>query len=486
MNVLFIYPVPPPRFQILRFQQGIGSISAVLKNAGHSTSLLYLWRIDDGKLDERIVSFRPDLVALSLTSGFFELGCAVAKHVKARYGLPVLLGGIHPTLCPEESIAAEGVFAICVGEGEYPTLDLCGALRDGSDPTRIPNLWVKRNGAIHRNEPRPLIADLDSLPFPDRDIFPYDELLYSLPEVEFMGSRGCPFPCAYCVNHALIELYRGKGPYVRFRSVDHLLAEIEQVASRHDNIRLIGFHDDTFTINRPWLREFSERYPARFKLPFWCNSTAGKIDEETVELLKKAGCYEVRIGIESGNDRIRMELLQKKVTRAEIIKAFRLLHNAGIETYAFNMIGLPGETPAAIEDTIRLNRLVRPKEVFCSIFHPYPHTQLHKLCVEKGWYTPRQAVKSYFENDYALRQPSISARRVLRYHDIFTVLVKHPWAGGIIRLMANIPVSREKSLWNAFRRLKAKATTVRTFLAYRGKPPPASLRADSGQTAPKA
>jgi len=468
MRVLFVYPVPLPKFQILRYQQGIGSISAVLKKGGHSTRLLYLWQCDDDRLDRCIREFQPDLVALSLTSGFFEFGCAVARQVKERHNLPVLFGGVHPTLCPEESIAADGVFAICIGEGEYPTLELCDALEAGRNPAKIANLWVRQNGRVHRNEIRPLIADLDSLPFPDRDIFPVGELLKTLPEAEFMGSRGCPYLCAYCVNHALIELYKGKGPYVRYRSVDNLLGEVAQVVARYPAIKFLGFHDDTFTLNAKWLGEFSEKYAARFPLKFWCNSTARMINGETVAMLKRAGCYEVRIGIESGNDHIRMDVLRKKVACDEIINAFRLLRGAGIDGYAFNMIGLPGETPAMIEDTIRLNRIVRPKEVFCSVFQPYPGTQLYKLCIEKGWYTG-QAVKSYFENEYALQQPAITARQVLYYHDIFADLVRYPWAGGIIRLMARIPVTRNKTLWNAFRRVKIKVKEFGEFLSKTGR-----------------
>lgn len=470
MRVLFVYLVPPPQFQILRFQQGIGSISAVLKQGGHSTDLLYVWDAADSALDQRIRDFKPGLVAISLTSGFFDLGCAVAKRLKQQHGLPVLFGGVHPTLRPEESIAAEGVFAICVGEGEYPTLELCNALDDGRDPTAIPNLWVRQGKRLHRNPIRPLIANLDRLPFPDREIFPVDELLKTLPEAEFMGSRGCPHLCTYCVNHTLIDLYKGQGPFVRYRSVDNLLDEIAQVTARYPAIRFLGFHDDTFTLNQKWLAEFAEKYPARFPLKFWCNSTARRINEQTIALLKRAGCYEIRIGVESGNDHIRMEVLQKKVTREEIVNAFRLIREAGIDAYAFNMIGLPGETPATVEDTIRLNQILRPKEVFCSVFHPYPGTRLYDLCTEKGWYAGK-AVRSYFEGDYALQQPTITARQVRYYHDIFNVVVRYPRLSATVRLMASIPVTRNKTLWNAFRRVKAKCGEFWSSVSGRGAPP---------------
>jgi len=455
MNVLFIYPVPPARFQILRFQQGLGSISAVLKQAGHRTHLLTLAGLDEGAIASAIQSFDPGLIAISLTSGFFEISCQVARHVAARFHLPVLLGGVHPTLRPEECIAAEGVFAVCIGEGEYPTLELCAALAAGRDPTQIENLWVRHKGKVWRNPIRPLIADLDTLPFAAREVFDYSGLLRQLPEAEFMGSRGCPFLCSYCVNHALIELYKGRGAYVRFRTVDHLLREVDDVLARYPETGFVGFHDDTFTLRPDWLEEFAAKYPRPHRLRFWCNATAPSLTERTVEWLRKAGCYEVRIGLESGNDNIRMNVLKKNVQRADIIRAFRLLHAAGINTYAFNMVGLPYETVDTIRDTIRLNHAVRPKVMFCSIFQPYPGTRLDDLCREQGWFSGK-TVKSYFENNYALTQPTIAPREVVFFHDVFRELARCPWAEGIIRWMYYRRITKNKTLWNVFRRVRAK------------------------------
>jgi hypothetical protein len=118
-------------------RQGIGSISAVLKKGGHQTDLLYLWQLNGGVLDQRIHEFKPNLIALSMTSGFFEFGCAVAKQVWERHHLPVLFGGVHPTLRPEESISVDGVFAICVDEGEY-TRDV--PVKTGKKPVAIPGM----------------------------------------------------------------------------------------------------------------------------------------------------------------------------------------------------------------------------------------------------------------------------------------------------------------------------------------------------------
>lgn len=463
MNILFIYPVPLPQFQILRFQQGIGSIAAVLKQAGHRVRLLITPQFDIGALDSAVREFKPDLAALSLTSGFEPMGRAITAHLARNHQLPVVWGGIHPTLQPEESLAVEGVFAVCAGEGEYPLLDLCAALEAERDPTAIANLWFKHDGVIIRNPLRPLIADLDSLPFPDRDIFNFNNLLKGFPEAEFMGSRGCPYQCAYCANHALADLYRGRGRYVRFRSVDRLLAEIEEVTRNYPAIEWLGFHDDTFTLRPVWLREFTAKYPARFHHRFWCNATAASIDEETVKLLKQAGCWEVRIGVESGNDHIRMEVLRKKVSREEIVRAFRLLREAGIRRYAFNMIGLPYETPATIEDSIRLNQEIRPDAVFCSVFYPYPGTHARKICEANGWLN-RTTVGSYFESDYALDQPTITARQIRYYHNIFRDLARYPRLAPVIRALGRIPVTHSRSLWNALRRIQAKCAELWTAI----------------------
>jgi len=278
-----------------------------------------------------------------------------------------------------------------------------------------------------------------------------------------MGSRGCPFQCTYCANHALVELYRGKGPYVRYRSIPHLMGEIESVLKRYPGIGFLGFHDDTFTLTPRWTRDFLDAYSARFKTPFWCNATADSITPELAARLKQAGCFEVRIGVESGNDAIRTEILRKKVPRAAIVAAFQSLREAGIFTYAFNMVGLPFETPATLRETIALNQEIRPDHVFCSVFFPYPGTQSHALCREKGWIA-ETAVASYFAHESALNQPTISRREVIFTHEIFRDLVRWPRLEPLIRILHRIPVAPGKSAWNLIRRLRAKAREWRDRL----------------------
>ena len=172
-------------------------------------------------------------------------------------------------------------------------------------------------------------------------------------------------------------------------------------------------------------------------------------------LLKRAGCVEVRIGVESGNERIRSQVLCKKVTDDDIYQAFRRLKAAGIRRWSFNMLGLPYETPRTLRDTIRLNQKLRPDQLFCSIFQPYPGTHAYDICKENGWLTGR-STGSYFEHEYTVNQPTISRQRVVFYHDIFQALVNWPLLSPLIILLRAIPVSRTKTLWNVWRRIRAK------------------------------
>jgi len=459
MKILFIRPVPQLGEGYNGFHQGVGYISAVLKRAGHRTALLEPDKFDSHSVSKSIAGFKPDVVALSVTSNQTRLSGRIAEFVSQKHGKPVILGGAHPTVAPEESISLKGVFGLCIGEGEYPMLELADALEAGKDYMAISNFWFNKDGRVVKNDIRPLIGDLDSLPFPDREVYDYQKMIDVVDlGAEFMGSRGCPKNCPYCINSTLRGLFKDKGRYVRYRSVDNLLSEIESVRSKYSNVNYIGFHDDTFTVNRGWLEEFCHKYSKRIKLPFWCNARVDSVDKNTVELLKKAGCRRVHIGIESGNDYIRQKILKRNITKAQIAECFRLFKEAGIETSAFNMIGLPCEKAEMIEETISLNRLVKPDYAFISLFYPYPGTELRKLCQENGWISER-FVESYFEPTTVLDQPSISSQEVEYYYKVFQPLIHHPAYDGLIRMLGGIKIWSRITLLDMIRTIRSLAFT---------------------------
>src|SRR3989344_6669633 len=206
MKILFIYPVPSPKSTImnyLRYQQGIGYISALLKKNNHETSLLYLHNIDVKKINEKINSFKPKLIAISSTTNQIKLSKELAKYIHKKYSLPVIIGGTHPTVAPEDAINSEGVFGICIGEGEYAMPELVEKLEKNKAFLKTKNFWFNCKGKIYKNPIRPLVKNLDELPFPDRELFDFQKIIDESHCVDIFAGRGCPYRCTNCINNAL-------------------------------------------------------------------------------------------------------------------------------------------------------------------------------------------------------------------------------------------------------------------------------------------
>jgi radical SAM superfamily enzyme YgiQ (UPF0313 family) len=164
------------------------------------------------------------------------------------------------------------------------------------------------------------------------------------------------------------------------------------------------------------------------------------MDEELAHIMKNAGCFEIHIGIESGDPWIRNHVLKKDVDDQQIIDAFRWCREAGILTFGFNMLGIPYETEESMRRTVELNRKVLPDTVFCSVFNPFPGTDLHDLVVDKGWLSDR-VVSSYFEHTSVLDQPSVDASVVAHYHKFFRLMVRHPKVAAALRPLDKVPLA---------------------------------------------
>jgi len=282
------------------------------------------------------------------------------------------------------------------------------------------------------------MEELDKLPFCDREIFNYNRLMDDTNDgTEFIAGRGCPFSCSFCINAVLQDLYKNKGKYVRLRSVDNLLEEIRQINNNY-KIKKITFHDDTFTINRAWLADFCIKFGREFKIPFRCNARADSIDDALLEQLKEAGCEQIWVGVESGDDHLRNTILKKQLPREIIIAAFRLIKKHGIKSRAFNMIGVPYETCETAEKTIGFNKEINADMKCLTIFRPYPGTELYELCKKNGWISDRQ-VHGYYE-DSVLNQPSISADDVYFYHKIYFYAMYAPFLVPLMRLLHGIKI----------------------------------------------
>lgn len=402
MKVHFILP-HVNTFWFADVHHGLMSISSVLKSHGHDVSLTYIKKMpsrDD--ILEPIRKIKPDIIGFSTTTHQVEYVKQWSQWVKEEFNLPTICGGTHVILFPEQVINFPGMDMVCVGEGEYPMLELA----DNPERTDIENLWFKKDGRIIRNSMRPLIASLDDLPFPDYDLFDYTSMVKDRGgDSSVLVSRGCPYSCTYCSNHALRDAQQGKGVFLRVRSVDNTLLLLKKLAQKYP-INHFTFADDIFGIHKKWALEFCGKYPREFNLKWECNLRPENVDEELMQGLKSANCVQVDMGIEAGNEQIRKEVLNRKMSNDQIIKAFDMAHRFGIKTASYNMVGLPGETPDMIKETISLNKRIAPDQIIISIFYPYPGTQLYEVCEKEGYLGEKHSASYMTES--VLNLPTIT------------------------------------------------------------------------------
>jgi len=393
MNVLFVYPNVKGQ---LGFHYGLASLSAVLKRAGHRTALINLnegWEPlpTPEEFRARVRTFDPGLVGFSVVTPQAKIASSMAAEVKRVGPYPVIFGGVHATMVPEEVAADPSVDYVCVGEGEGALLELVAALERGGDPSAIRNLWVRRGGTVARNPVRPF-ADVASLPMPDHDLFDFQRFTEAKGGwVGLMASRGCPFRCSYCFNHGMVDRYRqdlglkaGELGYVRRLPVDRILAEIEHLQKTYAGIRMFIFDDDLFTHDADAVVEFARRYPKVSKVPITVNAHVKRFDARVARALRDAGCRQVKFGLESGSPRIRREVMNRPMSDDEIASAFACAHEAGLVTSAFVMVGLPRETPEDLEKTFALLARVRPGRMRWSTFFPFPGTRAFAMAEGDG------------------------------------------------------------------------------------------------------
>ncbi len=423
MRVAFVY-IDPSYKTMGPFHIGISSLIACLRRAGYECSFFHL--LGDVPTDAFAAFLqrdRPDVVAFSVTTNVMPHLPPLASLAKRQSGATTVCGGVHPTLRPDEVMAIDGIDAVCIGEGEGALLDLCRRLETNGDISDIPNLWTRDGDKVRRNPLRPLCRDLDDLPVPDREVFPYAECfdLRFLRRGVFMASRGCPYNCAYCCSPTVKQLYGGR-KYIRFRSPEHLIDEVAKVTADFPEIEYNVFHDDLLPMDKVWFERFARLYRQRIALPFEMNCHPGLMDADTARMAREAGCLLVRFGIESGNEHLRRKMLSRHISDQRIIDAFRCCDDAGIQTLSYNMIGLPHETRSQVLDTVKLNARVKPRMVHVSTFYPYPGTEAYEMCRREGLLSQRHT-DTYYE-DSVLQQRSISSDQLRSMRGLFKPLVR--------------------------------------------------------------
>jgi len=396
MRILFLATNVRTHHPCEMYPIGVGALSAYFKQKGHEVRCFTATRVSQFRGLERVLQeFQPQFVGYSVISCQSPNIPIFAAMVKRwNPDVPFVCGGAYPSMASEQVLAIRDVDAVCIGDGEFSLEELLDGLERGEWNTSIDGFWFKApDGSIIRNELRPFIQDLDSLPYVDRECVDFQHILDDNTGVLWMlASRGCQWDCTFCGISRLKK--RGKGRYTRNRSVDHVLGELREIMGRF-RFKVIIFRDDTFTWNRGWTLEFMEKYAREFTYPLAIFSRSDCLDEEVVAAMKRANCQSVWMGFESGNDYLRNTLIRKQIDKEQFIETCDLLNRYDVRPIVLNIVGLPYETPEMFQETIEVNRRIHANHPFFSLgsgtgpkvfaFEPFPGTQLYDLCEQNGW-----------------------------------------------------------------------------------------------------
>lgn len=458
MKIFLVYPLMNSSVDF-RYHYGLGYISSALKQRGYDINYALLnGKEDIFALYEQIKQEQPQIIAFSVVTSQFSYLKDIVKGIKNVSDAFIIFGGIHPTLKPECISQIPGLDAIIRGEGEFPLCEFAEALENKNDYLGIKNFWFKGRDGIIKNSFRPLIANLDELPFPDKSYLDYQQIIDNAGGVNrFIFSRGCVFDCPYCANKALSSLYGSGENYFRLRSPKKAIEEIKLDEDRY-KFNEIFFDDDLITLNKKWFTDFFELYKSNFRYPFYCNVRPGTIDVEGIKFLKQAGAKGIIVGLEHGNEEFRKTVLRRNITNEQIINLFKLCDQYGMKfNYAQIMIGLPFETKKLFLDTVKLSRKLNRKTTrfYTYIFDPYPGTEFEKVCKENNWLPDKESYKERCEA--VISYPEFTKEEIQLCRDTFHLLMRFPfislnfpleWVRGVykfLRFMKNLLLVNKKN-----------------------------------------
>lgn len=369
-NILFIYPTNNNE------SLGIEYLSSSLKKAGHRTDLILHYEKEKyfiSRLYKKIRDFKPDFVCFSVVTLDYPWACKVSKIIKKISNIPIVFGGIHVTSCPEETIKNKFVDFIILGEGDDAIVEL---VRNPDNP-RIKNVWTKEK----RNPLRPLLQDLDKLPFPDKELF-YKEAKYIKDIYTCMTSKGCPFSCSYCFNNYMRKMYKGE-QWVRRRSMENVIMELKQAKKRF-RFKQVSFFDDCFIMDKDWLKKFIKKYKEEVNVPFRAISNPVFIDEENARLLRWGGCIKLQLGAQTPIEKIRKEICLRNDTNEHITKAVNFAKKERIAVNVDHIFGLPSEKLEDYREGLKFYIDLKPTMYFGFWLQYYPNTDIVEIGKKYG------------------------------------------------------------------------------------------------------
>jgi radical SAM superfamily enzyme YgiQ (UPF0313 family) len=415
-------------------------LAGALGADGHRCRLLL--EDEEPDLEGQIAGVDPALVIVPCGVAGHETALRLARRARrAAPGATVLLGGTHVTFDP--ALAAHpDVDGVVVGEAERPVAAVAAALQAGRAWQGTGSLVVDTPAGLQKNPLLAPVEDLDSLPFPDRDLYYHYPFIRRFGWKKFNTSRGCVHACQFCWNPTLRRMMPDGTVFTRRKSPGRAVDEVAALQARHP-LRRVHFADDLFTVLPGWLERFAPLYRERVGIPFTCSSSIELVTPRAVAALAEAGCAGVAIGLETGNERLRSEILRKTVTNDDVRRAAALIKGAGMELTTYNMLACPGETLDDAWGTVRLNQEIGADFCRVTLAVPIPHTDFEREALAAGHLDPadlERRVTSLNDATPGFRTPHLREFQNLFY--LFRVAVHHPRLLPALQRAVRLPLGR--------------------------------------------
>jgi len=371
------------------------------------------------RIKSEIEKNSPDIVGITAPTPAYNQVIEVSKLIKnISKDIKIILGGPHPTTFPAETAQEEFIDFSVYGEGEQTFFELVNVIEREGDFNSVEGIAFKNSaGKVHLTAPRPLINDLDSIPFPARDLLPLD--IYFSPPTKrvsnkkngnMITTRGCPFECTYCIARIIWN------KRVRYRSVKNVVDEIEECLKKF-GIGEFNFHDELFTLKKDRTIEICQEIRRRkLDIAWVCMARVDYIWEDVLREMKRAGCKKIMFGFESGSQEI-LNLMKKRVKVERAYEAIKLVKRVGIKTAGNFMFGNIGETEETIRKSINLAKELDTDTVAFFIASPYPGTEFYEIAKKKGYLRKDLQWKDFTlvsqGNRPPLNLPGLDADRIL-------------------------------------------------------------------------
>jgi len=361
---------------------GIMYLAAALRENGYTDIKLFDQAIHSNDLIvQECFKHRPELIGLSADSIGYENGVSAIKAIQAKYsGIYYVLGGIHPTIAPEQSLLETNANVVVIGEGEDTIVELVMAIDKGKELRNIKGLGYFEKGNFVKTKARPFISDLDSLPFPARDLLPMEEYLNVCPDIPMLyptmtiiASRGCKGNCIYC-QPVVRTLFGNK---MRHRSVSNIMEEIIAVNKKYSFNSLYFIDDELLFNGRDWIEELCNGFiDNKLNIKWVCQGRVDQVDSHLISIMKRAGLYSMGFGVESGSQKI-LNYMRKGYRAGKIKQAFEICRQHKIITTCNLMVGTPGESYETIRESCQMLKTAKPDFVRVSITTPTPGSDIY-------------------------------------------------------------------------------------------------------------